>query len=139
MLYLARIIKFRTTKSQIATSSNDQIDKIQNKLLSDSVIAVAGEMSWGGVRAFGLHIQRSNSNCSLFGAASKLATHCLIGEIIPISRLVGNAPRSYEYGDANHMRQIMRKNSCDTSRSQPEAIDRSENYSAFDLCLLEIA
>jgi hypothetical protein len=57
MLYLARIIKFRSTKSEIETSSNDQIDKIPNKLLSDSVIAVAAEMSWGGVRAFGLHIQ----------------------------------------------------------------------------------
>jgi len=49
--------KISTHESEIATSSNDQIDKIRNKLLSDSVIAVTGEMRLGGVRAFGLHIQ----------------------------------------------------------------------------------
>ena len=32
-----------------------------------------------------------------------------------------------------------RENSCDTSRSQPAAIDHFEGYSPFDLCLLEIA
>ena len=104
--------KFRSTKSEIERSSNDQIDEIPNKLLSDSVIAVAGEMSWGGVRAFGLHIQRSNSNCCLFGAASKLAAHCLIGEMNPdqpISRQCAALLRiwrrkSYEPYNAENLR-----------------------------------
>ncbi len=98
-------------------------------------------MRLGGVRAFGLHIQSLPVELDLFSVRRSIEAR---GALLdrrdnpdqPISRQCAAVLRIWrrKSEEPDHPEIF----APPASRS-PRTIDRSENYSAFDLCLLEIA